>query len=156
MTFSQTLRSLQAERSSFAPLWLLVVSAILLAWLLWFFLSSVAIRTYGEIIHTTSSGVVTAEFPRAAQNDIQLGQAALLQPTAQTTDASVAASAPIPATVTEIVMPAQTDRLRVTLFADMDSPNAAAIQADLTGRVEIVVAHLSPATLVLNGTQSKE
>ena len=153
VAFSQSLRSLQAERRLFSLLWLLVVSALLLIWLLWFFLAAITIQVHGQVVQSTRDGVVVAEFPVTAQSTLQRGQQALIYPqlTAEHPLASTGRNTrTIPAIITEIRAATQPPRLRVTLYADMDSPNAAAVQPDLSGQVDVIVAHRSPAALVLS------
>jgi hypothetical protein len=153
VAFAQSLRSLQAERRLFSLFWLLLVSALLLIWLLWFFLASIAIQVHGQIVQTTRDGVVIAEFPATAQARLQRGQVALIHPQDRA-DQTATGTVTIPATITEIRPAPQNARLRVTLYADMDSPDAGSIYPGLSGRVDVIVAHSSPATLVLsNGSK---
>ena len=163
VAFTQSVRSLQAERRLFSLLWLVVVSALLLIWLLWFFLAAITIQVQGQVVQSTRDGVIVAEFPIGAQNSLQRGQQAVIHPQLTTDQATGSFDQPpasigdtpitIPATITEIRAATQPPRLRVTLYADMDSPNAAAVQPDLSGQVDVIVAHRSPAALVLsNGT----
>lgn len=161
VAFSQSLRSLQAERRLFSLLWLVVVSALLLIWLLWFLLAAITIQVHGQVVQSTRDGVVVAEFPLTAQSSLQRGQQALIHPqltTDQTLNGPLAQppastgrnTLTIPAIITEIRVATQPPRLRVTLYADMDSPNAGAVQPDLSGQVDVIVAHRSPAALVLS------
>ena len=148
VAFSQSLRSLQAERRLFSLLWLLIVSALLLLWLLWFFFATFTIQAQGQIVQTTSAGVVIAEFSATEQSRLQIGQPALIQ-TMASANQPRAAAVTVPAIITAIDPAAQPARLRVTLYTDMDSPNAGVVQPNLTGQVAVIVAHSSPASLVL-------
>ncbi len=97
----------------------------------------------GQIIQTSSDGVVMAHFPRTAQARLQPGQAVQLQL------AGSAAQEAIPATLTEIAEEPNTDQLAVTSYADLDSPDATALQTGLTGQARVAVEQVSSARLVL-------
>jgi hypothetical protein len=141
--FSHSLRSLQAGRSRLSLATLLLAALLLIGWLAWFFFAPVTLYESGEIVQTSGDGVVVAQFPLTAQTRIQLGQVAeiFLEDVEQT--------GAIPAIVADVTQPATGDQFQVMLYADMDSPNVAALQSGLTGRATVAVEHLSPATLVM-------
>jgi len=151
IAFAQSLRSLQQDRHRFSLVWLLIVNLIFVTWLLWFFLASLTFYAHGQIVKS-SSGIIVAEFPAATQPPIRLGQAARLYAQPVGADSSDL----IPATVTEVDDRIRNGQIQVTLYADMDSPHAAALQTGLTGQVEIAIDKISPAALVLRGARNEE
>lgn len=143
IAFSHSLRSLQADRNRFSLVALSLAGLLFLGWLIWFFFASVTLYETGQIVQTSGDGVVVASFLSATQPRLKSGQAVLLQ----LTDASP--SEAIPATIADIDPTVTDNQIQVTLYADMDSPNAAALQSGLTGQATVAVEQVSPARLVL-------
>lgn len=144
--FSHSLRSLQADRNRFSLVALSLAGLLFLGWLVWFFFAPVTLYETGQIIQTSSDGVVIAQFPLTAQTRLQVGQAVQLQlEGAEQSDA-------IPATVADVAQQATGDQVQVVIYADMDSPHVGALQEGLTGRVSVAVESLSPARLVMRAT----
>jgi hypothetical protein len=146
IAFSQSLRSLQADRNRFSLLTLSLAAVLFLGWLLWFFFAPFTLYETGKIVQTSSDGVVIAQFSSAAQARLQPGQ------TVQIYLAGVEQPAAIPALVAEIGEQATGDQIQVVIYADMDAPNVAALQNGLTGQADVAVEQLSPAALVLRAS----
>lgn len=141
--FSHSLRSLQAGRSRLSLATMLLAALLLIGWLAWFFLAPVTLFEGGEIVQTSSDGVVVAQFPLTAQTRLQSGQSAEIFLEGVEQDGA------IPAIVADVTQSATGGQIQVVLYADMDSPNVAALLSGLTGRATVAVEHLSPATLVM-------
>lgn len=146
IAFSHSLRSLQADRNRFSLVALSLAGLLFLGWLAWFFFASVTLYETGQIVQTSSDGVVVAAFPSATQTRLKSGQAVQLR----FTDASP--SDTVPATVADIDPTVTNNQIQVTIYADMDSPNAAALQNGRTGQATVAVEQTSPARLVLRAT----
>ncbi len=146
IAFAHSLRSLQADRNRFSLVALSLAGLLFLGWLAWFCFAQVTLYETGQIVQTSSDGVVVAQFPSAAQARLQLGQAVQLR---------LAGSVPgnaIPATIADIAQQSSDGQLQVTIYADMDTPNAGALQNGLTGQASVAVEQLSPARLLLRAT----
>ena len=146
IAFAHSLRSLQADRNRFSRLALALAALLFLGWLAWFFFAPVTLYEIGQIVQTSSDGVVIAQFPLTAQTRLQVGQTVQLQLS------GVKPPATLPATVADIAQPAAGDQIQVTIYADMDSPYAAALQNGLTGQATVAVEQTAPARLVLRAT----
>lgn len=146
IAFTNSLRSLQGDRNRGSQVALVLAGLLFLGWLVWFFLAPVTLYETGQIVQTSSDGVVVAHFPGTAQARLQPGQAVQLQFTGATQDAT------LPATVADIAAGPTNDQLQVTLYADMDDPNAAVLQNGLTGQASVAVEKTSPARLFLRAT----
>lgn len=144
--FTHSLHSLQTDRNRISLLALGLASLLFLGWLMWFLGAPITLYETGQIVQTSSDGVVVALFPRAAQTRLQPGQAVQLQLAGSTDQAA------IPATLAEIAQEPSADQITVTLYADLDSPNATALQSGLTGEATVAVEQVSPARLVLRAT----
>jgi hypothetical protein len=144
--FAHSLRSLQADRNRFSLVALSLAGLLLLGWLIWFFFAQVTLYETGQIVQTSSDGVVVAHFPLTAQTRLQAGQAVQLQL------AGAEPQAVIPATVAEVAQHPTADQIQVVIYADMDSPQVAALRAGLTGQASVAVEILSPATLVMRAS----
>jgi hypothetical protein len=146
IAFAQSLRSLQADRNRVSLVALSLAGLLFLGWLVWFFFAPVTLYETGQIVQTSSDGVVVAHFPLTAQTRLQVGQAVQLH-----LEGAEQAAA-IPATVADIAQQATGDQIQVVIYADMDSPHVAALQDGLTGRASVAVESLSPARLVMRST----
>ena len=146
ITFSHSLRSLQADRNRFSLVALSLAGLLFFGWLAWFFFASITLYATGQIVQTSSDGVVVAHFPSAAHTRLQSGQAVKLYLVgAEEQDA-------IPATVADIAQRATGDQIEVIIYADMDAPNVGALQNGLTGQATVAVEQISPAKLVMRAT----
>lgn len=145
IAFTNSLRSLQGDRNRGSLVALVLAGLLFLGWLVWFFWAPVTLYETGQIVQTSSDGVVVAHFPSLAQIRLQLGQVGQLQFTGSK-------AALLTATVADIAPDPANDQLQVTLYADMDDPNAAVLQNGLTGQAAVVVEKTSPARLFLRAT----
>lgn len=146
MAFSHSLRSLQSDRNYVSLLILGLISLLFCGWLAWFLLASLPQYEQGEILQTSSDGVVLAQFPPTAQTRLQPGQSVQLYL------AGTEQTSALPGTVAELQQPAQGKPLQVTIYADLDAPGAAALREGLSGRVLVKVEQLSPAAVLLRMT----
>lgn len=144
--FTHSLRSLQADRNNFSLVVLALAGLLLLGWLAWFVLAPVTLYETGEIVQTSSDGVVVAHFPSTAQTRLHSGQAGQLH------FADVPPDLAVSATVAEVGAQANGDAVAVTLYVDLDDPNATVLHNGLTGQATVAVEQLSPAQLVLRAT----
>ena len=146
IAFAHSLRSLQTDRNRFSLVALSIAGLLFLGWLAWFCFAQVTLYETGQIVQTSSDGVVVASFPSTAQARLQAGQAVQLQ---------LAGAAPgdtLPATLADIAEHPTNDQIEVTIYVDMDAPNAAGLQNGLTGQATVAVEQTSPARLVLRAT----
>ena len=143
IAFSHSLRSLQADRNRFSLVALSLAGLLFLGWLAWFFFAPVTLYETGQIMETSSNGVVVAHFPSATQARLQPGQAVKLYL------AGTEQHAAISATVAEVAETATGDQVQVVIYVDMDDPAVAALQNGLTGQATVAVEQLSPARLLL-------
>lgn len=146
IAFSQSLRSLQADRNRFSLVALSLAGLLFLGWLVWFFFASFTLYETGQIVQTSSDGVVVAHFPSAAQARLRPGQAVQLYL------AGVEQQDAIPAMVAEIAQQPQDGQIQVVIYADMDAPNVGALQNGLAGQATVAVEQISPAKLVMRAT----
>jgi hypothetical protein len=146
IAFTHSLRSLQTDRNRSSLVALSLAGLLFLGWLAWFFLAPVTLYETGQIVQTSSAGVVVAHFPSTAQARLQPGQAVQLQL------AGVAPGDTIPATVADITEHLTGDEIEVTIYADMDDGNVAALQNGMTGQASVAVEQVSPARLLLRAT----
>lgn len=146
VAFADTVRSLQTDRNRFSLVSLSLVALLLGGWLIWFFCAPVTLFETGQIVQTSSDGVVVAHFPHAAHTRLQLGQAVQLYL------ANTEQHEAISATVAEVASQATDDQLQVIIFADIDSPNIGSLQDGLSGQAIVAVEQVSPAKLVMRAT----
>ena len=146
--FSRSMRSLKADSFRPALVGLLLAMALLIAWAAWFFLARITLYETGQIVLTTKGGIVVADFSPEAPGRIQRGQPALLRLDGVIGDQ---AGAP-PAIVTNVTNQAQEGRVWVELVAPVSAAFPVPLQDGLTGRVEIEVEHISPATFVMRAS----
>jgi len=146
IAFSHSLRSLQADRNRFSLVVLFLIGLLFLGWLVWFFFVPVIVYETGQIVQTSSDGVVVAQFPLTAQDRLQPGQAVQLY-----LDGANQHEA-IPATVVDVTQQPTGNQIQAVIYADMDAPSVAALQDGLTGQARVAVEQLSPAALVMRST----
>jgi hypothetical protein len=146
IAFSHSLRSLQTDRNRFSLVVLFLIGLLFLGWLVWFFFVPVIVYETGQIVQTSSDGVVVAQFPLTAQERLQPGQAVQLYLDGANPPEAIAA------TVVEVTQQPTGNQIQVLIYADMDAPSVAALQDGLTGQARVAVEQLSPARLVIRST----
>ena len=148
ISFSRSMRSLNADSLRPSLVGLIVAILLLTAWATWFFLAQITLYETGQIVDMTRDGTVVANFSPEAQGRIYQGQSALLRFDA----APENQTEPIPAIVTDVASAVQEDQHQVELFALPDAAAQIPLQNGLTGQVEVEIEHLSPATLVMRSS----
>ncbi len=149
ISFSRSMRSLNADSLRPSLVGLVVAILLLVAWATWFFLAQITLYETGQIVDQTRDGTIVANFPPEAQGRIYQGQSALLRFDA----APESQTGPISAIVTDVANSVQEGQLQVELFAlPDDTASQAPLQNGLTGQVEIEIEHISPATLVMRSS----
>lgn len=151
LPFSQSMRSLQAERGLPVTAGLIIGLFFLLLWSGWFFLAPVTRYTNGTFVGLTREGRVVADFPLEALPTIHQGQAAYirLQPAnldlnENEADTQQRSAGAIPAIVADIIdiLP---EHARVTVEPQIYS---SLLEGPAIGEVAIEIERVSPATLV--------
>ncbi|HMA34262.1 MAG TPA: hypothetical protein VKY74_07240 [Chloroflexia bacterium] len=147
--FSRSLRSLAGDSGRPALGGLLLVAGLLAAGAAWCFLARIALYEVSDTARVTAGGphpAAVAEFaPTAALGHIRLGQPGRIRLAGfpWTQYGSLAA------TVTAVGGVDASGRVPVTLALHPDPGSPIPLQPDLTGSVEVEVAQVAPATLVL-------
>jgi hypothetical protein len=145
MAFSRSIRSLNAASSRRSTLGLVLVVAILGAWVAWFLLARVSVYEVTDTARLQVAQKVVADFPPSALGRIQPGQSARLHldgfPWPQY--GSVSAS------VISVRNKARDGRVRVEFVVHPDPTSRIPLQHGLPGTVEVEVDRLSPAELII-------
>jgi hypothetical protein len=144
--FTRSMRALHADNHLSTLVGLGVALVLLTAWAAWFFLAQIALKATGQIVTITREGTIVAVFPATARDTIRRGQRARLHPQGGNT---AEPSRSMSAIVTEVVPHAREDQVQVELYVLQDATARRILQHGLRGDVEITVAHVSPATLVM-------
>ena len=156
LPFSQSMRSLQAERGTPASVWLGVALTLFLLWSAWFFWAPITRYERGVLVGTTRDGRLVAEFPSRAYEAIWQGQDAYIRPR-PLDEAQMAAGAPtplqgtnsaIPAVVANILGPPVDGLFRVSFSIQPTADTVALFAQNLAGEVAVEVERASPARLV--------
>jgi hypothetical protein len=144
--FTRSMRALHADDHLSTLVGLSVALVLLAAWAAWFFLARIGLNATGQIVATTREGAIIAAFPAAAQGSIRRGQRARLLPK---NGNGAEPNRPLAAIVTAVAPQAREDQLQVELYVLEDATARRVPQSGLRGDVEIAVAHVTPATLVM-------
>lgn len=147
LPFSQSMRSLQADRGISTIVWFVIALTIFLIWIAWFLWAPITRYETGTLIGMTRDGRVVAEFPSQAWEELWQGQAAyiLLHPQPSNGDGNRANDSPIPALVANILGRAPDDKFQVSFTILEYTP---ALEGTISGEVVVEVEQLSPAILV--------
>lgn len=143
--FARSMRSLDAH--SFRPtlLGLLLVAALLGAWLSWLFLARITLYEVSARASLIGESTAVADFPPAALGRLRPGQPARLRldsfPWTQ--------YGTVPATVAGVAPEIRDGRLQVELTLQPLATSRIPLQPGLTGSAEVEVERVSPAVLVL-------
>lgn len=143
IAFAQSMRSLEADRGYRSLAGLLIAAVLLILWVLWLCLAHITIYTTGQITEVERDGTVLATFPAKETDRLQVGQAALLNPSGELAKTVGA----IPAEVLDVIPQPEQDQVRVELYPLREEP--ALFQPNgFTGQVDVEVEQVSPAMLV--------
>jgi hypothetical protein len=123
-----------------------VALVLLTAWAAWFFLAQIALKATGQIVTITREGTIIAAFPATARDTIRRGQRARLHPQG---DNTAEPSRPLSAIVTDVAPRAREGRVQVELYVLPDATARTMLRNGSRGDVEITVAHVSPAALIM-------
>jgi hypothetical protein len=143
--FTNTLRSLNADRFHAALIGLGVALVLVIAWGCWFFLARMTMYEVSASAVVADDGVVIAEFAAAKPGRIRRGQAAWLYPVRDGGKQRVN----VPAVVFDITRPSSAESAQVKLFPVLDRDLSELLPEGQKVRVEIEVESVSPAVLVL-------
>jgi hypothetical protein len=144
--FTRSMRALHADNHLSTLLGLSVALGLLTIWAAWFFLAHIALTATGQIVTTTREGTIIAAFPAAARGTIRRGQRARLYPQVGTTAEQ---GKPLLAVVADVTPHAREDPVAVELYVLEDAAARSMLRNGVRGAVEIAVAHVTPATLVM-------
>src|SRR5262249_24179361 len=139
------MRALYADSHLSTLVGLSVALVLLFAWAAWFFLAQITLSTTGQIVTTTREGSIIAAFPVAAQGTLRRGQQARLYLQGNRT----MQSKPLSAVVSEVKQLTPGDQLLVELYVREEAIVRQLLQQGLHGEVEVTVARVSPATVVM-------
>src|SRR5262249_36686010 len=139
------MRALYADSHLTTLVGLSVALVLLFAWAAWFFLAQITLSTTGQIVTTTREGSIIAAFPVVAQGTLRRGQQARVYLQGNRTVQSQQLSA----TVAEVNHTAPEDQVQVDLYVREAAVVRQLLQQGLQGEVEVTVARVSPATLVM-------
>jgi len=145
ITFSRSLRSLQADRSQ-RLLWSISLAALLLiAWLIWFFGAHLIVYQTAVSAELQSPTTVTAYIADTERGLVQPGQQALLRlDTYPWTQYGT-----LDAIVTAVANDSKNGQIRIELLLKPDQPTSIPLQAGLSGTADIEIDRVTPAVLVL-------
>jgi hypothetical protein len=143
--FTRSMRALHADSHLSTLVSLSVALVLLLVWASWFFLAQITLSTTGQIVMATREGTITAVFPAAAQGTLRRGQQARVRLQGN----SAAQRKLLSAVVAEVMQPTREDQVQVLLYVRENATVRQLLPQGLHGEVEVTVAHVSPATLVM-------
>ena len=143
--FTRSMRALYADSHLSTLVSLSVALVLLFVWAAWFFLAQITLSTTGQIVTTTREGTIIAAFPATVQGTLRRGQQARVHFQGNRT----APSKPLSAVVAEVRQPTREDQILVELYVREDAIVRQLLQRGLHGEVEVTVARVSPATLVM-------
>ena len=137
--FPRTIRSLNANKSSPWLVALIFGLVVLVAWAIWFFFAQMTFVEVSQSAQVVSSNIVVANFEPDALQRIKRGQLANLYLYDGVGQPNI-----ISARVTDI----NPEEGQVEFIAQIETLT----QADLTGKIEVEVEHISPARFVLRAS----
>jgi hypothetical protein len=140
------MRALHADSHRPPLVGLSVALVLLTVWAAWFFLAPIALTATGQMVTTTREGTVISAFPAAARGSIRRGQRARLHPQGGN---AAEPSKTLAAIVTDVKPHGREDQVQVELYVLDDATARRTLQNGLRGEVEIAVAHVTPAALVI-------
>ncbi|MCB0100023.1 MAG: hypothetical protein KDE46_30030 [Caldilineaceae bacterium] len=153
LPFSQSMRSLQADRGMGTFIGLSIALLVFLLWTSWFLWAPISRYETGSLVAITGDGWIVAEFPARAWESIQQGQVAYIHITPQNASGNSQngggstdnTAIIIPAIVANILGRPVNDRFQVTLAIQEYTP---ALERKFSGKVDVEVERVTPAILV--------
>jgi len=142
MPFSQTMRSLGADRARLSLIGVFTLMLLVLLWLAWFFLAPIPLYESSGPLRIPLEEGIMIDFPAEYYERIKPGQAAVLYLEANGDRAEMS----LPATVIDITAD-QDDGIQVWLMPDLDDPSFY-YQDNIVKQVDIEVSHITPVLLI--------
>lgn len=139
--FSRSTRSLKHDRGFAGYVILISATAVIAAWLAWFFFAPVTLYETSTQFTIRRDGLLLVSFPEAALTRIVPGQTAIFSPAISANEFGSS----LPALVMDT--PASTGRRDGLVHVYLHIPTQPT--ANLTGEVKIAVEEVSPFTLIL-------
>lgn len=160
LPFSQSMHSLQTDRTTPTLIWIGAALVLAVAWLAWFFFAPITRYETGTIIGLTREGRPIAQLPSYAYLSIQQGQPAYihLQPSENEpvypggSAANGNQSRVLPAVVANILEPPDNEHFIISLSLQPGVHLPPLRAADLRGEVAIEIESISPARLVAHAS----
>ena len=151
--FERSMRSLEVSDPRKLIVALITTILLLVLWLLWFFLARITIYQISQPIDITESEVIIAKFPLEASQVLKPGQVANL-----IIDGNIGVDlGPISGSVAQISREAEVGIVEVSIFMNWEQvPQLYSLSnlVDLTGKIQIEVEQVSPATMVIRAANS--
>jgi hypothetical protein len=145
VSFSRSVRSLEAEHSQHSIVLLLTAITLIILWLMWFFFSSVTLSVTSLSAQLTDAARLTARFPAAVLSQIRLGQTGQVQ-----VDGFPAAQyGTLEFKVADISDELADGQVQATLVLQPSASNSIPLRSGLNGTVELDLERVSPATWAL-------
>jgi len=144
-SFSRSLRLLQSGGSGRSLWTLLLVTAFIGAWLLWFLLARVPLLVVADTVQLVDKTRAVAHFAPSALARIQPGQSGQLR----LEDFPWTEYGAVAASVASVGKEVRDGRIQVELRLYPDPNSAIPLQRGLTGALIIEVEHVSPAAVLL-------
>jgi hypothetical protein len=145
--FSRSLRVLDADKVQRSLLVMGLTTAVLIGWILWFFLANITLVEQGNLRQLNEQGQATAEFSQKAAQKIKLGQPAWLKWGGETGQAL--------GLIEAIVVNRQETEpnvWQVELIITDERFFAVPLSSLTGGQAQIAVEQISPATLFLRSS----
>ncbi|MFO1353105.1 MAG: hypothetical protein U1F68_21480 [Gammaproteobacteria bacterium] len=142
--FARSTRSLNADHYHFTLIGTVVAILLLCAWCIWFFFAQVTFFESSQEARGSDGETLVARFPKDHLHRIARGQHALFRP-----DGSAGRTPVYPALVLSVDRDTPSEWGEVTLRLRARAPEPNNPSGALTGRVEIEVERISPATIVM-------
>jgi len=157
LPFSQSTRSLQADRGTSSLVGLAIALIVLLLWALWLFGASITRYETGTIVGISREGRIVAQFSAETANQIQQGQNAYIRLQSMNVGSAFPATSQqsggaVPAVVANILLPISDDSFQVTLSPQDDIRAFMASGQPLVGEVAVEVERVSPALLIAHAS----
>lgn len=148
-SFPNSIRSLQIHDPRKTTVGLILSSLLLLAWFIWFLMAQITLYEISKTIPITAQEVVVVSFPTEANALLEKGQTAFL-----TLDGPQGSDiGPVPAVVLGVDH-ALDDNIEAAVLIFWDAVDPIQFNPNLTGRIEVEIEHVTPATVVMRSARS--